>query len=1092
MYTDGDVEDLSLQEIRTLVENYGKKMSRARTRDKKKVAKVVGNAGNIKSMEKIQEVVPPTKLAPRIRIKMSRKLKLITGAVKDGEGGALTDPRIDMTKNDGDSAELKRKRVEKPRQNSADEKADPELKLSFQELREDFIKKRKKTSPGLTSSSNAISNDVDASNQEIRRKVGRPVGPKKKITLPMHDLVGRQSEVRTRNAPTNKARGISVHSTLTDKSGQPQKSDEVRTLNKFTQDKKRLAAQTAATQHEQERLAAEGLSLKDEEERLAAEALALKQEEERLTAVALGKKQGEERLVAEARTEQQDQERLAAIALVEKQEQEHLAALAEQKEQNRLAAEALVKQHEQERLAAEVLTLVHEEERLAAKALALKYEAKRLVAEALAEQKEEERLAAVALAKKQEEERLAALAEQKEQERLAAVALAKRQEQEHLAALAEQKEQDRLAAEALVKQHKQERLAAKALPIEEEEGRLAAVALAEQQEEERLVAIALAKKQEEEHLAALTEQQDQERLAAIALAKKQGEEHLAALAKQKEQNLLAAEALVNQHEQERLAAEVLALVHEEERLVLALVREEERLAAKALALKHEAKRLVEEALAEQKEEERLAAVALAKKQEEERLAALAEQKEQERLAAVALAKRQEQEHLAALAEQKEQDRLAAEALVKQHKQERLAAKALPIEEEEGRLAAVALAEQQEEERLVAIALAKKQEEEHLAALAEQKEQERLAAEAPVKQHENKVVFSTQVMNDSDATMDHKRVMSVAETPRQVAALKLPHNGPERRHASEIYTNPSTGLVRPFTSGIIPSLFALEKKHDINHDSTVGKKSVSRASAAQSTSNPMEPTIRRSRRQRYVAEDADGGAKFGQVGYIFSKFFPGYGRFKGMVVEISPNWIRRCAYSDGDQEDLTLRELKHLSKLDEETSFAQPLPALPDEQVSGGKLLLEENEAADSDSVSNSSEELDFDMADDIIPLDDTAESTYHLEREASVNISKKAEQDNSDDEQSAWLTKVATLVNSKAAKATKMIKPILLGSETMGLKDNEEVSLSDGCDGSKLIMPFEIEKAVPLFRIHKEHRHGSKVVNIKDKKKIVGQVSCLD
>ena len=864
MYTDGDVEDLSLQEIRTLVENYGKKMSRARTRDKKKVAKVVGNAGNIKSMEKIQKVVPPTKLAPRIRIKMSRKLKLITGAVKDGEGGALTDPRIDMTKNDGDSAELKRKRVEKPRQNSADEKADPELKLSFQELREDFIKKRKKTSPGLTSSSNAISNDVDASNQEIRRKVGRPVGPKKKITLPMHDLVGRQSEVRTRNAPTNKARGISVHSTLTDKSGQPQKSDEVRTLNKFTQDKKRLAAQTAATQYEQERLAAEGLSLKDEEERLAAEALALKQEEERLTAVALGKKQGEERLVAEARTEQQDQERLAAIAL----------------------------------------------------------------------------------------------------------------------------------------------------------------------------------------------------------AKKQGEEHLAALAKQKEQNLLAAEALVNQHEQERLAAEVLALVHEEERLVLALVREEERLAAKALALKHEAKRLVEEALAEQKEEERLAAVALAKKQEEERLAALAEQKEQ--------------------------DRLAAEALVKQHKQERLAAKALPIEEEEGRLAAVALAEQQEEERLVAIALAKKQEEEHLAALAEQKEQERLAAEAPVKQHENKVEFSTQVMNDSDATMDHKRVMSVAETPRQVAALKLPHNGPERRHASEIYTNPSTGLVRPFTSGIIPSLFALEKKHDINHDSTVGKKSVSRASAAQSTSNPMEPTIRRSRRQRYVAEDADGGAKFGQVGYIFSKFFPGYGRFKGMVVEISPNWIRRCAYSDGDQEDLTLRELKHLSKLDEETSFAQPLPALPDEQVSGGKLLLEENEAADSDSVSNSSEELDFDMADDIIPLDDTAESTYHLEREASVNISKKAEQDNSDDEQSAWLTKVATLVNSKAAKATKMIKPILLGSETMGLKDNEEVSLSDGCDGSKLIMPFEIEKAVPLFRIHKEHRHGSKVVNIKDKKKIVGQVSCLD
>ena len=394
VYTDGDVEDLSLQEIRKLVENYGKKMSRARTRDKKKVAKAVGNAGNTKSMEKIQEVVPPTKAAPRIRIKMQRKLKVITGAVKDGEGGALTDPRIDMTKNDGDSADLKRKRVEKPRQNSADEKAEPELKLSFQELREDFIRKRKKTSPGLTSSSNAISNDVDALNQGIRRKVGRPVGPKKKFTLPMHDLVGRQSEVRTTNAPRNKAHGISVHSTLTEKSSQPQKRDEVRTLNIPAKKSTTLTDRAAplAKQHDVVRTdsievtstsaetwkqsddvrtlniprlkAEEAAKIKaEEEERLRKEAKALtKKEEERIAAEELAKKEEEERIKAEALVQKEKEERRAAEALAKKQEAQRLTAeaLAKKEEEERLAAEARAKRLEEERIAAEALSMKDE------------------------------------------------------------------------------------------------------------------------------------------------------------------------------------------------------------------------------------------------------------------------------------------------------------------------------------------------------------------------------------------------------------------------------------------------------------------------------------------------------------------------------------------------------------------------------------------------------------------------------------------------------------------------------------------------------------------------------------------------------------
>ena len=59
-------------------------------------------------------------------------------------------------------------------------------------------------------------------------------------------------------------------------------------------------------------------------------------------------------------------------------------------------------------------------------------------------------------------------------------------------------------------------------------------------------------------------------------------------------------------------------------------------------------------------------------------------------------------------------------------------------------------------------------------------------------------------------------------------------------------------------------------------------------------------------------------KFGNVGYRFQKHFKGYGTYEGRVIEIRSNVKgnknRSCMYSDGDKEDLSLKELEKLKKL----------------------------------------------------------------------------------------------------------------------------------------------------------------------------------
>ena len=52
---------------------------------------------------------------------------------------------------------------------------------------------------------------------------------------------------------------------------------------------------------------------------------------------------------------------------------------------------------------------------------------------------------------------------------------------------------------------------------------------------------------------------------------------------------------------------------------------------------------------------------------------------------------------------------------------------------------------------------------------------------------------------------------------------------------------------------------------------------------------------------------------GEIGYTFVKHFPGHGNFRGTVVEVWPDKSRRCVYTDGDFEDLSIKDLRKLEK-----------------------------------------------------------------------------------------------------------------------------------------------------------------------------------
>lgn len=183
------------------------------------------------------------------------------------------------------------------------------------------------------------------------------------------------------------------------------------------------------------------------------------------------------------------------------------------------------------------------------------------------------------------------------------------------------------------------------------------------------------------------------------------------------------------------------------------------------------------------------------------------------------------------------------------------------------------------------------------------------------------------------------------------------------------------------------------------------------------------------------------------------------RFADPSVCLKGGYIR-CAFSDGEQEDLTLSGLRTAVRAQE----------LREQQA----IMKNDNNSNDNsvqdDDRSTNDGLLDLDMADEIIPEDDTAASTYHLVTQANT---KKTKSDNGDDE-GAWLTKVAELLATKGKSKQKKQKPV----------EEVDFSVQNGAFSDK-----ESQGFVALSSIAKEFRHGCKVINTIDEVKIVGQVS---
>ena len=101
-----------------------------------------------------------------------------------------------------------------------------------------------------------------------------------------------------------------------------------------------------------------------------------------------------------------------------------------------------------------------------------------------------------------------------------------------------------------------------------------------------------------------------------------------------------------------------------------------------------------------------------------------------------------------------------------------------------------------------------------------------------------------------------------------------------------------------------------------------------------TSSQLSLSSPRLKRDASSGKKEEGSSKkevpIGSVGYTFRKQFDA-GWFTGKVVKIRPgaalNKDRRCLYEDGDEEDLSLQELKILATLDERTQQRKAPPLL---------------------------------------------------------------------------------------------------------------------------------------------------------------------
>jgi len=205
-----------------------------------------------------------------------------------------------------------------------------------------------------------------------------------------------------------------------------------------------------------------------------------------------------------------------------------------------------------------------------------------------------------------------------------------------------------------------------------------------------------------------------------------------------------------------------------------------------------------------------------------------------------------------------------------------------------------------------------------------------------------------------------------------------------------------------------------------------------------------------------------------------------------MFQLYKGFLRRCIYADGFQEDMTVYDLRKLVQLEERRKVCEAISSEvsmkenhADTGTGGNKYQSHYTQGG-----SSVGEELDFDMADDIIPIDDTVESTLHFDNEV-IKDEKKSTRDPDEQDDSWWLTKVASLVNSKVVSSKQKSKA------AMRFFKNDCMTAEQKAYGS--FTSTEFNKLVPLISVPKDMRCGCKVVCIKDEERTVGKVSakCL-
>jgi len=255
-------------------------------------------------------------------------------------------------------------------------------------------------------------------------------------------------------------------------------------------------------------------------------------------------------------------------------------------------------------------------------------------------------------------------------------------------------------------------------------------------------------------------------------------------------------------------------------------------------------------------------------------------------------------------------------------------------------------------------------------------------------------------------------------------------------------------------------------------------------------------------------------KIGEVGYSFTKLFPGFGLFNGMVVAIlfESEYVndnnRRVVYTDGDSEDLSLSDLKILARLypkrlTEELAKAQVLEVKSQNKKDSKVINQKSRPSHESIAISEQAtateawDKLDevgeFEKANELLPpVDMAAESTLKLYMDERR---KKTGSDLSSDEEE-WLSEVAVgfLKPSKSSRSQKKDtknNELPIANIEKDKVDNTPLEAKATMGKEKVLKSSDLLRLRSLANVSKGERHGCRVVKVKladDKIVVVGEV----